>query len=91
MPLRKAVTIIENAGEPVVVPPPAVPSTESVTQAIWTKTATEWEIQDRKRQRSYMFQAALQSPAMLQYAPTLEAYIELVVRTANAGLAYVNE
>jgi hypothetical protein len=41
--------------------------------------------------RSGVFQAALQSPALMQYAPTLEDYIALVVRTADAGLAYVNE
>lgn len=54
-------------------------------------TRTDWDSKDQRISRQGLFQAALQSPALMQYAPTLDAYIELVVRTANAGLAFVND
>lgn len=53
-------------------------------------TRADWDAKDRRISRAGLFQAALQSPALMQYAPSVEAYMELVVRTADAGLAYVN-
>jgi len=51
----------------------------------------DWAAKDRRISRQGLFQAALQSPAIMQYAPTLEEYLELVKKVADVGLAYVNE
>ncbi len=91
MPLKKASTVtetvvLENSG--------ATATIAHITPAPRAEkpmTRSDWEGKDRRISRQGLFQAALQSPALMQYAPTLEAYIELVVRTANAGLAFVND
>jgi len=54
-------------------------------------TNADWAAKDRRISRQGLFQAALQSPALMQYAPTLEEYMALVRKTADEGLVYVNE
>lgn len=51
----------------------------------------DWAAKDRRISRAGLYQAALQSPALMQYAPTLEDYLALVRKAAEAGLAFVNE
>lgn len=102
MPLKKPTLVtesvpLENSGTVATIThiTPAPAGERDVLKAEHTKTEpkpnAEWEAQERKRQRGQRWDSAIMSPALMQYAPTLDAYIELVVRTANAGLAYVNE
>ncbi len=41
-------------------------------------------------QKQGIWQAVVQSNALVQYAPTLEAFLELVDKAADHGLKYVN-
>lgn len=45
----------------------------------------------RQISRQGLFQAALQSPALMQYCADIQAYLTLVRLTAEAGLGFVNE
>lgn len=45
----------------------------------------------RQISRQGLFQAALQSPAIMQYCPDLPSYLKMVREVAEAGLAFVNE
>lgn len=95
MPLKKATTLL-NTEDTTPVQSVAEKATEikkafDAPKADKPMTRSDWDSKDRRISRQGLFQAALQSPALMQYAPTLEDYIALVVRTADAGLAYVNE
>lgn len=87
MPLKKA--------NPVTVSSEQLAVEVAVAAVHAPKPAYYGEIQNdakgRQISRQGLFQAALQSPALMQYAPTLEDYILLVIRTANAGLEFVNQ
>lgn len=98
MPLKKAISMVapipaaaETVPVAVVAPTKAEPYTGGRKAFSDTMSKADWAAKDVRISRQGLFQAALQSPALMQYSPTLEAYLELVVRTANAGLAYVNE
>lgn len=41
--------------------------------------------------RSGVYQAALQSVGLMQYCPTLDDYLKMLVRVADEGLKYVND
>lgn len=56
-----------------------------------TMSKADWAAKDTRISRQGLFQAALQSPALMQYAPDLDAYLVLVRKVADAGLVYVNE
>lgn len=46
--------------------------------------------EQKRIQRSGIWQAVVQSNALVQYAPTLEAFLDLVDKAADRGLQYVN-
>lgn len=46
--------------------------------------------EQKRIQRSGIWQAVVQSNALVQYAPTLDAFLDLVDRAADRGLQYVN-
>ena len=50
----------------------------------------DMEPKEKRIQRSGIWQAVVQSHALVQYAPTLDAYLELVDKAADRGLQYVN-
>ncbi len=86
MPLRKVNTAMITdsaivAEQTIAVDKPAPTGTKLAN--------TEWEIQERKRQRGQRWDSAIMSPATMQYAPTFEGYLELVARAADAGTAYM--
>lgn len=71
--------------------PPAAPKVEAPKSAksnSETMSKAEWAAKDRKAARGFAFNAAMQSPALMQYAPNLEAYIALIAKAADASLAY---
>lgn len=57
-----------------------------------TMSKGEWAEKDRRISRQGLFQAALNSVGLLQLNTqnTFEAYMELVTKAAEAGLAFVN-
>lgn len=46
--------------------------------------------EQKRIQRSGIWQAVVQSNALVQYAPTLDAFLDLVDKAADRGLQYVN-
>jgi hypothetical protein len=52
---------------------------------------TDMRDEQRRIQRSGIWQAAIQSQALMQYAPTIEEYFVLLRKAADEGLRYVNE
>ncbi len=55
------------------------------------KVNAEWEAQERRRQRGNRWDAAIMSHALMQYAPGIDAYLDLVRKAADAGTVYANE
>ncbi len=51
---------------------------------------TNMDSKEKRIQRSGIWQAVVQSNALVQYAPTLDAWLELVDKAADRGLQYVN-
>lgn len=86
MPLRKAVVelIAKEAAKPAPIPVAAKPPTSPYPQQYG-------DAKGRQISRQGLFQAALQSPAIMQYCPDLPAYLIMVREVAEAGLAFVNE
>lgn len=93
MPLRKIEDLpaLPLTAQSVTVAPPKMTVMLSEKKADKPMSRDDWAAKDTRISRQGLFQAALQSPALMQYAPTLEAYIELVTRTAIAGLSFVNQ
>ncbi len=97
MPLRKAgivdapmqQAISETNSKPA--QPEKFESHRAAGSADKPMTRTDWDSKDRRISRQGLFQAALQSPALMQYSPTLEGYLDLVRKTAEEGLKFVNE
>lgn len=50
----------------------------------------DMEPKEKRIQRSGIWQAVVQSNALVQYAPTLDAFLDLVDKAADRGLQYVN-
>ncbi len=101
MALRKVSATLEPITQPVApsdvavsgisAVPDAAPERAYDKESYWRNKEERDITRDRRMSRAGLYQAALQSPALLQYAPTLEAYLELVKKTAEAGLKFVNE
>lgn len=51
----------------------------------------DWANKDRRIGRAGLYQAALQSTGLMQYAPTLEDYFAIVRKAAEEGLKFVHE
>jgi hypothetical protein len=52
---------------------------------------TDWEVQrERQIQRSGIIQAAVQSPALSMYAVNYDEWVELVKKTAEMELEFIN-
>lgn len=45
---------------------------------------------DKRISYAGIWQACAQSPALMQYAPTLEAYLDLVDKAAEHGIRFIN-
>ncbi len=94
MPLRKAIDSAVKTEAPV---QPA-PHIEVKASKPYTghaskpdaMTKADWAAKDVRISRQGLYQAALQSPAIMQYSPTLDEYLKLVEQVANAGLLFVN-
>ena len=102
MPLRKTPSVtmepmrhVETISSPVLVEA-VVSHAESKPLGASIKadkpmTRDDWNAKDRRISRQGLFQAALQSPAIMQYCPDIKAYLEMVRTVADEGLRYVNE
>jgi len=99
MPLRKAGTVVDmtekEVSQPVAEsaakPAPSHVYTGRAASKSDTMTKADWAAKDVRISRQGLFQAALQSPALMQYAVDMDAYLALVRKVAEAGLAFVNE
>jgi hypothetical protein len=82
-------------------PAPAAPKVdteraERITSAIQQTSAPKAEkpkldIKTIQIQRQGLYQAALQSPALTTWAISVDEYLAIVRKVADAGVAYVNE
>lgn len=80
----KGPTVAPAAAAPSTLTPPApVTSTPVVSQKLDEKSI--------QIQRQGLYQAALQSPALAQWAVSQNEYLALVRQAADAGIAYVRE
>ena len=62
------------------------------SRAGYDKPLTEYDLaKDRQISRSGLFQAALASPALTQWATNVDEYLSLVRKAADAGVLYVHE
>lgn len=90
MPLRKAGTITgvsAPAEEQDKLPPSLAPQIAKYPGLV----SNAADAKGRQISRQGLFQAALQSPAIMQYAPDIATYLGLVGLVAEAGLGFVNE
>lgn len=88
MPLRKA-----SDGSAVVVDTtlPVQHKNVQTHEASRAVGYTHPDAKGRQISRQGLFQAALQSPALMQFTPDIDSYLVLVRKVAEAGLAFVNE
>lgn len=86
MPLKKAVTSTEIMAE-------LGATAEAKIVEITGKSSGVYIADAKGRQisRQGLFQAALQSPAIMQYCPDLPSYLKVVREVAEEGLRFVNE
>jgi hypothetical protein len=72
----------------------AAPAVEQAVDAAGQAAAAlqprDMEPKEKRIQRSGIWQAVVQSNALVQYAPTLDAFLDLVDKAADRGLQYVN-
>lgn len=73
-----------------VTPAPTPAATEAVDQDAVALQPADMKPEQKRIQRSGIWQAVVQSNALVQYAPTLEAFLDLVDKAADRGLQYVN-
>jgi hypothetical protein len=98
MPLIKSGVSLSPIGETVeVTPEPKEVYTGRKADAPMTKDdywrrREERDIEKDKRiGRAGMYQAALQSTGLMQYAPGIDEYLALVIKVAEVGLKFVGE
>lgn len=76
-------------------PPPAPeirkPAPKLDKETYWERKEERDIERDRRMSRAGLFQAALQSPAIMQFCPTMESYMEQVRKVAEEGLKFVNQ
>lgn len=77
------------------VAPAAEAATEAAVESTAKAAATRIQpasLDDKSKQiqKQGVWQAVVQSNALVQYAPTLDAYLDLVDRAADRGLQYIN-
>lgn len=101
MPLIKGGSAVAVKAAEVTSPVPSEVETDKTVSAeiekVAKKTAKQSVLQpktlddkSKQIQKQGIWQAVVQSNALVQYAPTLDAYLDLVDRAADRGLAYVN-
>lgn len=71
----------------------AAPATSGrPTRAGYDKPLTEYDLsKDKQISRSGVYQAALNSPALAQWATNIDEYLALVRKAADAGVQYIHE
>ena len=81
------------APAPVVTPKVAAPVVDTARAERYTPKAETSKLDEKsiQIQRQGLYQAALQSPAIAQWAVNIDEYLALVRKVADAGIAYVAE
>lgn len=84
----KARTLKAKATDPVEAASESV--AQSAAASVGSLQPSDMKPEQKRIQRSGIFQAVVQSNALVQYAPTLDSYLELVEKVSDRGLQYVN-
>lgn len=81
------------AAAPAPAPKPAAPATSGKPyRAGYDKPLSEYDLgKDKQISRSGIYQAALQSPAIGQWAVNVDEYLALVRKVAEAGMKFIQE
>jgi hypothetical protein len=98
---KKYIKEVVGVSEAPAAPAPVTPKVdtergERVTNAIQQTSAPKAEkpkldVKTIQIQRQGLYQAALQSPALTTWAISVDEYLAIVRKVADAGVAYVNE
>ena len=63
---------------------------QAAAEVVGSLQPSDMKPEQKRIQRSGIWQAVVQSNALVQYAPTLDAFLDLVDKAADRGLQYVN-
>jgi hypothetical protein len=78
--------------EPTKTAPATAPASKNPTRAGFGQPLTDYDLQiQRQISRAGVLQAALNSPALAQWAVNVDEYLALVRKAADFGVKYVNE
>lgn len=91
-PVAVAAPVVAAAPSPAVAAMQTNSSTKNPTRSGFGTPLTDYDVAiQRQISRAGIYQAALNSPALAQWAVNVDEYLALVRKAADAGMKYVNE